>query len=101
MKTAEEILCEVYGCMDKEELSRFFSIHEKSSQMILEAMEIYASQKHITDGYPKEFVNWLGEIYIYGHHGTWIARYTDQRIRENWKSTDELYQYWLTNVKDK
>ena len=39
MKTKEEILYEVYGCKDKDELQKYFSFSDKSIAMVVEAME--------------------------------------------------------------
>jgi uncharacterized protein YbbC (DUF1343 family) len=44
-----------------------------------------------------EFIEWLGEHYNYGRK-SWMVRYADQRIRYNWKTTEEVYQYWLKNI---
>ena len=63
--------------------------------------ESYANQKHIpTDCYPKEFVLWL----IDGNHPfvRWFDEnghfYTDELTDQRW-SLDELYQFWIKEVK--
>lgn len=51
--------------------------------------------------FPREFVEWIGENELYrnkGKDGKWIFQDDPYII---WKSTDELYEYWLFNVKNK
>jgi len=43
--------------------------------------------------YPEEFVEWLG----YYH----ILRYVSQTNKKDWKTTAELYEYWLNEIKNK
>lgn len=57
---------------------------------------IPSSAQEITD-HVFQFIDWLGENYICGH-GIWIAKYTDQRVRSNWKCIEYLYKFWSDNV---
>ena len=51
--------------------------------------------------YEREFIEWIGENEFYrnkGKKGKWIFQSEPYIV---WKTTDELYEYWQTNVKDK
>jgi hypothetical protein len=41
-----------------------------------------------------KFTEWIGVNYI-RLKDVWIHRYSDQRDRRNWKTTEELYDKWI------
>lgn len=43
--------------------------------------------------YPIEFVEWAAYNYIRAAH-KWCHKYADQRKKENWKTTDQLFRLW-------
>lgn len=66
-------------------------------EAVIEAMEEYASQKHLpTDCCPKEFAEWMVE-FVVNHYNAYCVIGT----KGSFDTLDELYKYWLTNVKDK
>jgi len=51
--------------------------------------------------YEREFIEWIGENEFYrnkGKKGKWIFQTVPYIV---WKTTDELYEYWQNNVKNK
>jgi len=45
------------------------------------------------------FTEWVGSYYI-RLYDVWVGKYHDQRDRKNWRTTEELFQYWLINIKE-
>ena len=45
-----------------------------------------------------EFIEWAATTHI-KLHKVWCGLYKDQRNEANWKTTDELFQFWITNIK--
>lgn len=41
-----------------------------------------------------EFAEWLNMNYI-RLNKVWVHKYADQRNKINWKTTEELYEFWL------
>jgi hypothetical protein len=55
--------------------------------------------KEITE-HIMEFIEWIGENEFYrnkGKDGQWIFKSEPYIV---WKTDEELYQYWLTNIKE-
>ena len=44
------------------------------------------------------FIEWAATTHI-KLHKVWCGLYKDQRNEANWKTTDELFQFWITNIK--
>ena len=47
-----------------------------------------------------DFTEWVGTSFI-RLYDVWVGKYHDQMNRKNWRTTEELFQYWLTNIKEK
>ena len=47
-----------------------------------------------------EFAEWLGETHIRATE-VWIHRYVNQTNKRNWKTTEELFDFWKTNIYQK
>ena len=45
------------------------------------------------------FTEWVGAGFI-RLYDVWVSKYHDQMDRKNWRTTNELYQYWLINIKE-
>lgn len=41
-----------------------------------------------------EFIEWLGYHHLRLNE-IWVHKYADQRDQNNWKTTEQLYQFWL------
>ncbi len=41
-----------------------------------------------------EVAEWLGTNFVRIANKVWIRKYSDQRKKENWKTTKQLYQQW-------
>ena len=98
---AEEILDKV---LDQLKGGSYFLYTTKTRSMVITAMEEYATQKHIpTDCYPKEFVEWCIEAVDTEERAEVDYCYAvwDSHNVLGFDTIDELYQYYLNNVKDK
>lgn len=50
---------------------------------------------HVVRSLPDfKFTEWLGETYIRLNQ-VWVHRYSSQLHKENWKTTEELYELYL------
>lgn len=74
---------------------------DKQAQEIMEkAADIYAHQSNlhkpdVVRSLPDfKFTEWLGETYIRLNQ-VWVHRYSSQLHKENWKTTEELYELYL------
>jgi hypothetical protein len=47
-----------------------------------------------------EFIEWAATTHIKLHQ-VWCGLYKDQRNQANWKTTEELFQFWNTNIRNK
>lgn len=47
-----------------------------------------------------DFIEWAATTHIKLHQ-VWCGLYIDQRNQANWKTTEELFQFWNTNIKNK
>jgi hypothetical protein len=45
-----------------------------------------------------QFAEWIGLNYVRLHE-CWVHRYADQRNKDNWKDTGELFGYWMENCR--
>jgi hypothetical protein len=45
------------------------------------------------------FAEWLGRNYI-RLNKVWVHRYADQRDENNWKTTEQLYAFWINGGND-
>jgi len=45
-----------------------------------------------------KFAEWLGQHFV-RLHMVWVHKYHDQRDRNNYRTTEELYERWLDNKK--
>lgn len=44
------------------------------------------------------FAEWCGLTYV-RLNGCWVHRYADQRNKDNWKDTGELWKLWWENYR--
>jgi hypothetical protein len=47
-----------------------------------------------------QFSEWIAYNYI-RLHACWIHKYDDQRNKDNFKETGELFKFWMDNIKNK
>ena len=45
-----------------------------------------------------EFAQWCGWNYV-RFHETWVGKYSNSSDRKNWRTTPQLYEYWLETKK--
>jgi hypothetical protein len=93
MKTKEQIIREVInetiGDPNTEKYERH--IHQ---EIALKAMQRYKEYIY-KDLYL--FIEWLGENYRSGSGVKWCLKYSDERNQNNWKTINQLFEYWLLN----
>ena len=62
-----------------------------------EKCDVQYSYKHgILDTW--KFSEWIGQHYIRLHE-CWVHRFSDQRNKDNWKDTGELWKLWWENYR--
>ena len=44
-----------------------------------------------------KFAEWVAERYVRLHE-VWVHKYSDQRNKDNWKDTGELWKLWWENI---
>ena len=55
---------------------------------------------HVSNSLPDfEFAEWLGRNYI-RMNKVWCHRYVDQRDEKNWKTSQQLYDFWINGGND-
>lgn len=42
------------------------------------------------------FAEFLGKHYV-RLHAVWVHKYADRVDKANWRTTETLYEYWITN----
>jgi hypothetical protein len=47
-----------------------------------------------------EFIEWCATTH-FKLHKVWCGLYKDQRNQANWKTTEELFIFWNTNIRNK
>jgi hypothetical protein len=47
-----------------------------------------------------DFIEWCATTHI-KLHKVWCGLYRDQRNEANWKTTEELFHFWNTNIRQK
>lgn len=45
-----------------------------------------------------EFAEWVGENYV-RLNNVWVHRFSDQRDSKNWKTSEQLYDYWKDRLR--
>ena len=45
-----------------------------------------------------QFAEWIGLHYVRLHE-CWVSKYVDQRNKDNWKDTGELFGHWMSNCR--
>lgn len=61
-------------------------------------------QNHVSTSYKHDimdtwaFAEWLGENYV-KLHAVWVHKRVDQRNKDNWKDTGELWAWWWENAR--
>jgi len=75
---------------------------DKNRDFLIDAMLSFHEQAS-KDMYPKEFVEWKDENYYYSLEIYWkrVKTMIDITKVKKFYSLDELYQYYLTNIKNK
>jgi hypothetical protein len=80
--------------------------------MIKKIFEILSSNHPDQDSFVKEksakeissmideFIEWAATTHI-KLHKVWCGLYKDQRNQANWKTTEELFQFWNTYIRNK
>lgn len=45
-----------------------------------------------------QFAEWIAFHYVRLHE-CWVSKYADQRNKDNWKDTGELFGHWMSNCR--
>lgn len=69
----------------------------KTQNPTLQQTDVSGSFKHsMLDVWA--FAEWAGQHYIRLHE-CWVHRFADQRNKDNWKDTGELWKLWWENYR--
>lgn len=86
LQTMNELLSELDKAENKQTYQRLFPLIYKIQQL-----QIHNVVRSLPDF---KFTEWLGETYIRLNQ-VWVHRYSSQIHKENWKTTEELYELYL------
>ena len=68
-------------------------------KQLVQELDVSKSYKHsILDTW--RFAEWLGEHYV-KLNGCWVGRYSDQRNKDDWHETGELWSIWWEKINSK
>jgi uncharacterized protein YacL (UPF0231 family) len=82
---------------DERDWKHFAKMSNEAQKPALQQTDVSGSFKHsILDTW--KFSEWVAYNYVRLHE-VWVHKYADQRNKDNWKDTGELWKLWWENFR--
>jgi hypothetical protein len=82
---------------DERNWKHFAKMSNEAQKPALQQADVSGSFKHsILDTW--KFSEWVAYNYVRLHE-VWVHKYADQRNKDNWKDTGELWKLWWENFR--
>jgi hypothetical protein len=82
---------------DERDWKHFAKMAKEAQKPALQQTDVSGSFKHsILDTW--KFSEWVAYNYVRLHE-VWVHKYADQRNKDNWKDTGELWKLWWENFR--